>query len=336
MPPKIFARCDYSATLVGVRGEVDRLCRRSPESAAPAGREGLTRRKKHPKATASSGKDSGSDYDGAGRRDGLAEDEKLVFARRLTCVACSPYTRKNAAFLDEEFRLFNWHPERGAVMHGSGPLQFPAPILPGDRTNPDLASNEAKLRRNGNADVSLDYGNHPRVLWMAGQHRAYRVDVREPPRPAALAPALDPGVYFDFTKRSIVRAGSGGFGGRGETPRIRALTVGRRSVHEVFVAAGLQLCCMDVRFPRDVVARWDLPREVDQLRWLPGMPGEGFGAEGELRCVGCVLTVVGAVEDLTKHEVTDAYRQRECNICEEDGGSLVYTFVSVGVEVYHA
>lgn len=26
--------------------------------------------------------------------------------------------------------------------------------------------------------------------------------------------------------------------------------------------------------------RWDLPHEVDQLRWLPGLPSEGVDAEG--------------------------------------------------------
>lgn len=28
--------------------------------------------------------------------------------------------------------------------------------------------------------------------------------------------------------------------------------------------------------------RWDLPHEVDQLKWLPGLPGEGVDAEGAL------------------------------------------------------
>lgn len=31
----------------------------------------------------------------------------------------------------------------------------------------------------------------------------------------------------------------------------------------------------------DGVTRWDLPEEVNQLRWLPGLPGEGIDAEGE-------------------------------------------------------
>ncbi|CBN78291.1 expressed unknown protein [Ectocarpus siliculosus] len=278
--PTVFVRCDYSATLAtackvkdrldhlggyNARGVYERRLRRAKvaaglpvaadsAAAAPAARGGDDRE----------GEEEESDF------DGFEEGEKLVFSRRLTCVACSPFTPKNAAFLDEELRLFSWHSERGAVTHGAGPLPIVAP--PGAPERPSLA---AKVRRARNADVALDYGSHPRVLWVAGRHRAYRVDLRENPSPAALAPALDPGVYFTgFSDLSIVDGGPGRFGGRGEEPSVRSLAVGRRSAHDVFVAAGLHLACMDARFPKSVVARWDLPQEVDQLRWLPGVPGE--------------------------------------------------------------
>lgn len=33
---------------------------------------------------------------------------------------------------------------------------------------------------------------------------------------------------------------------------------------------------------RTASCRWDLPQEVDQLRWLPGLPGETVGAQGEV------------------------------------------------------
>lgn len=241
-PPQVFARCDYSVTLVELRGDLD-LFRRQEDvvhSSLPLGGS------------------FGDSYPGVlgGFRapaSGLTAVEKLVFARRLTCTACSPYTRAHAAFLDEDFRLFTWHPNRGAVMHGSGPLQFPALVLDGECSG---VSAVTRARRAQNAHVSLDYGHHPRVLWMAGQYKAYRVDLREPPSLATLAPALDLGVYFHFSdKPSIVNGGSGGFDGRGEPPKIRALAVGRQSVHDVFVGAGLQLACMDDRFPRDAVAR---------------------------------------------------------------------------------
>lgn len=290
-PPKVFARCDYSATLVGVRGDADQL-RRRPTSSGKT----HTQRVKRARAAAAgevstpngavvvngSVSSNGGDGEGAGEScNGLVEVEKLVFAKRLTYSTCSPYTQSHAAFLDEEFRLFNWHADRGAFMHGSGPLQFPTPIPENNKANVKLDRNMSKARRARNADVCLDYGNHPRVLWMAGQHRAYRIDLREKPSPAALASALNPGVYFNTPMGNRTVLDGGGIpGGRGETPRIRALAVGRQSAYEIFVGAGLHLACMDVRFPSGVVARWDLPQEVDQLRWLPGLPGGGLEAEG--------------------------------------------------------
>ncbi|CAB1119595.1 unnamed protein product [Ectocarpus sp. CCAP 1310/34] len=278
--PTVFVRCDYSATLAtackvkdrldhlggyNARGVYERRLRRAKVAAGlPAAAESAAA------APAARGGDGREGEEEQLDFDGFEEDEKLVFSRRLTCVACSPFTPKNAAFLDEELRLFSWHPERGTVRHGAGPLPIAAP--PGGPERPSLA---AKARRARNADVALDYGSHPRVLWVAGRHRAYRVDLREKPSPAALAPALDPGVYFTgFSDLSVVDGGPGRFGGRGEEPRVRSLTVGRRSAHDIFVAAGLHLACMDSRFPKGVVARWDLPQEVDQLRWLPGVPGE--------------------------------------------------------------
>lgn len=304
-PPRVFARCDYSATLVRACEFVDRL--RHPVERS--NRDVYERRVRRAKvaagmpiavddaaalasAAASGGGEGGEGEDGDGEHeedgdpfsdlDGFAEEEKLVFARRLTCAASSPFTPNHAAFLDEEFRLFQWHADRGAVAHGSGPLPIAAPpeaVLGNPRS-------EAGARRARNADVALDYGSHPRVLWIAGRHRAYRVDLREKPSAAALAPALDPGVYYaGFTDSNIriVDGGRGRAGGRGDAPKVRSLAVGRgRSAHDVFVAAGLQLACMDARFPRSVVARWDLPQEVDQLRWLPGVPGGGVGEEGEI------------------------------------------------------
>lgn len=262
-PPRIFARCDYSATLVELRGDIHQHCRGTPTAANDhidtlchddnTGR--LSSSLKHAGVGGSGG--------AVGKISSLANGgltlvEKLVFSRRLTCTACSPFTRAHAAFLDEDFRLFHWHPTRGAVMHGSGPLCLPTPMPIGTTRGGGLGgSGEADARRARNADVSLEYGHHPRVLWMAGQHRAYRVDLREKPTPATvLTPALDPGVYFRFGARlSVVKGGSGRFEGRGDPPKIRALTVGRRSVHEVFVGAGLHLACMDDRFPKDVVGR---------------------------------------------------------------------------------
>lgn len=244
-PPQVFARCDYSATLVELRGDLD-----------------LLRRQKNAVLSSTLADEFQDNYPGvlAGFRahtSGLTAVEKLVFARRLTCAACSPYTRAHAAFLDEDFRLFTWHPNRGAVMHGPGPLQFPAPVL---NKSSGSVRVEARARRARNTDVSLDYGHHPRVLWMVGQYKTYRVDLRESPSSATLTPALDPRTYFEFSKNpavqeSIVKGGSGAFGGRGEPPRVSALAVGRRSVHEVFVAMGLHLACMDDRFPKDAVAR---------------------------------------------------------------------------------
>ncbi len=318
-PPRLFARCDYSATLVGACKVVDRL-EYPPEWGGRAVYERRIRRAKAaagmPLAVddaATVGASSSSLSAAAGARprrrvggggvggggeeeeegegedddpdpfaglDGFSEEERLVFSRRLTCAACSPFTPTHAAFLDEEFRLFQWHAGRGAaVAHGPGPLPLAAApaALPVPRS-------EARARRARNADVALDYGAHPRLLWVAARHRAYRVDLRERPTPAALAPALEPGVYY--ASRHGEEAGGGGGGDRGkrEAARVRSLAVGRRSAHEVFVAAGPHLSCMDARFPRDVVARWDLPQEADQLRWLPGVPGEGADAEG--RSVG--------------------------------------------------
>lgn len=317
-PPRLFARCDYSATLVKACRLVDPLHDRPrpPSSAASSsssaaastvGGRAHARRIKRARVAAgvttpyaaalerdndynglNAGKEQGQEEGGEGEEeeggqqpefDGFAEVEKLVFARRLTSAVCSPFTQAHAAFLDEEFRLFQWRADRGALLHGAGPLRFPA-------SAPDAAPlpDRAEARRLVNADVALDYGSHPRVLWMAGKHRACRIDLREKPSPATLAPALDPGLYFRTPRGeySVVNGGGGNIGGKGEAPKIRSLVVGRRSVHEVFVAAGLHLACMDARFPRDVVARWDLPQEVDQLRWLPGLPGGGVGSEGEL------------------------------------------------------
>lgn len=299
-PPRVFARCDYSATLAGACKSIDRL--RHPDPAERSSRAVYERRIRRAKvaagmpiaaddaaalaaATAAGEEDEAGDGNGDtfSGLDGFAEEEKLVFARRLTGAACSPFTPTHAAFLDEEFRLFHWHADRGAISHGPGPLPIPDPP-PGSAEAALPAKNASEARRARNADVALDYGSHPRVLWIAGRHRAYRVDLREKPSAAALAPALDPGVYcagFSTQNIHIVDGGSGKSGGRGEAPRVRALAVGRgRSTQEVFVAGGLQLACMDVRFPRNVVARWDLPQEVDQLRWLPGVPGEGVDAEG--------------------------------------------------------
>lgn len=244
-PPKILVRCDYSVTLVELRGDLEVL------------RSGEEDEEQSKPAEVCFG-DSYPGILGGFRvnRDGLTAVEKLVFARRLACTACSPFTRANAAFLDEDFRLFVWHPNRGAVMHGPGPLNFSAPVHYINDGASGGVQSTARARRARNADVSLDYGHHPRVLWMAAQHNAYRVDLRERASSTSLAPALDLGVYFEFqSTASISRGGSGGFGGRGERPKIRALAVGRRSVHEVFVAAGLHLACMDDRFPKDAVAR---------------------------------------------------------------------------------
>ena len=309
-PPKLFARCDYSATLVKACRLVDPLHDRSAPSSStacssappPAGGRAHARRIKRARVAAGVTTPYAAALEGAdaiageereeeqeeeeekeeeeGEKpefDGFAEVEKLVFARRLTSAVCSPFTPAHAAFLDEEFRLFQWRADRGALLHGAGPLRFPASVS--DATPlPD----RAEVRRLVNADVALDYGSHPRVLWLAGKHRACRIDLREKPSPATLAPALDPGLYFRTPRGeySVVNGGGGNIGGKGEAPKIRSLVVGRRSVHEVFVGAGLHLACMDARFPREVVARWDLPDEVDQLRWLPGLPGGGVGSEG--------------------------------------------------------
>lgn len=312
-PPRVFARCDYSATLVEACKVVDRLRRPADRRSRAVYKRRIRRAKvaagmpiaaddaaslaAATETAAGEGKEEEDDEggDAFSDLDGFAEQEKLVFARRLTRVACSPFTPTHAAFLDEEFRLFHWHPDRGAVAHGPAPLPILPPpeageaaaaaaVTPRNAAEARRARNAAEARRARDADVALDYGSHPRVLWIAGRHRAYRVDLRERPSAAALAPALDPGVYYaGFTEQSvhIVDGGRGKGGGRGKAARVRSLSVGRgRSMHEVFVAAGLQLACMDVRFPRGVVARWDLPQEVDQLRWLPGVPGEGVDAEG--------------------------------------------------------
>lgn len=292
-PPRVFARCDYSATLVAACNVADRL--RHP--GVGSNRSVYERRIRRAKVKAGvpiavddaaalvaeeaatggvGGEEEGEYVDEGFDFDGFVEEEKLVFGKRLTCGACSPYTPKHAAFLDEEFRLFQWHSDRGATTHGPGPLPVLAPAAATE--NP---RSEAEARRSRNADVAVDYGSHPRVLWIAGRHRAYRIDLREKPSSAALKPALDPGLYYSFSKKQIVEGGCGKLGGRGEEPRVRSLAVGRRSAYDVFVAAGLHLAYMDVRFPMGVVARWDLPQEVDQLRWLPGVPGGGDHAEGQ-------------------------------------------------------
>lgn len=282
---RVFARCDYNAILVKARGSLDGL---SQSQASALRNKSDTFLKALRRAQASeavmSGESTAMEGDGGSV---LFEEEKLVFSKRLTCTACSPYTPTHAAFLDEEFRLFHWHANRGAVMHGPGPLPFdlPSPSLFGadDRVFPisHVGHNQVLTRRSRSLDVALDYGSHPRVLWVAAQHRAYRVDLRERPYPANIAPALEPPVYFKHAKRGYdVLVKGGCFGGRGEVPRVRALAVGRRSAHEIFVTTGLFLSCMDARFPRDAVARWDLPEEVDQLRWLPGLPGEGLDDQG--------------------------------------------------------
>lgn len=293
--PRVFARCDYSATLVEACKVVDRL--RHPGAAKS--RAVYERRIRRAKVAAGvpiavddaaalaaaetaaanggvsgeleGGEEEGEQEEDVGQSldfDGFVEQEKLVFGKRLTCAACSPYTPKHAAFLDEEFRLFQWHADRGAATHGHGPLPIPAPAETAEHPR-----SQAEARRSRNADVAVDYGSHPRVLWIAGRHRACRIDLRENPSPAALKPALDPGVYYKAFGNKV--------GGRGEEPKIRSLAVGRRSAYDVFVAAGLHLAYMDVRFPGSVVARWDLPQEVDQLRWLPGVPGEGDRTEGQ-------------------------------------------------------
>lgn len=303
-PPRAFARCDYSATLVEACKVVDRLrhpggrksravyerrIRRAKVAAGvPIAVDDAAALAAAEAAAANGGVGGGEEEEeGEGREeeedtdqvfgfDGFVEAEKLVFGKRLTCAACSPYTPKHAAFLDEEFRLFQWHADRGAATHGYGPLPIPAPAETAE--HPRLQS---EARRSRNADVAVDYGSHPRVLWIAGRHRAYRIDLREKPSPTALKPALDPGIYYKTFGNKL--------GGRGEEPKIRSLAVGRRSPYDLFVAAGLHLAYMDVRFPRSVVARWDLPQEVDQLRWLPGVPGEGDDAEGQRNPHQCVL-----------------------------------------------
>lgn len=323
-PPRLFARCDYSATLVGACKVVDRLGQ-PPEWGGRAVYERRIRRAKiaagmpiavddaatvgafssslsaPPALPARRGvgvgdggggdEEEGEEEEGEGEDeepdpfaglDGFAEEERLVFSRRLACAACSPFTPTHAAFLDEEFRLFQWHAGRGtAAAHGPGPLPLAAApaALPVPRS-------EARARRARNADVALDYGAHPRVLWVAARHRAYRVDLRERPTPAALAPALNPGLYYATHHGEEP---GGGDRGKREAAAVRSLAVGRRSAHEVFVAAGPHLSCMDARFPRDAVARWDLPQEADQLRWLPGVPGEGADAEGRSATQGSAL-----------------------------------------------
>ncbi|CAN0419883.1 unnamed protein product, partial [Hapterophycus canaliculatus] len=149
-PPRVFARCEYTATLVSACKVVDRLC--------PAGDTGLAAARRIRRAKVAAGVPVAADGSeeaeaaarvgqhvggggggGGGDReqgqrgqeevdfDGFEEVEKLVFARRLTCTACSPFTPSHAAFLDEEFRLFHWHADRGAVAHGPGPLPIDTP-----------------------------------------------------------------------------------------------------------------------------------------------------------------------------------------------------------------
>ena len=306
-PSKAFARCDYSVTLVETQGSVEHVGR-SPSSVSSDGLESFERRVERAQAAeavalgeVATGR-SRSKEDDEKKGAGLVELERLVFSRRLTCAACSPYTPAHSAFLDEEFRLFHWHVNRGAIAHGAGPLPLPPPPPPHGLENSTFVSfsakaNKAIARRSMNADVALDYGSHPRVLWMAAQHRAYRVDLREKPCPTTLAPTLDPTAYFNFRNRRGGDTERGaGFGGHGDVPKVRALAVGRRSAHEVFVAAGLFLACVDARFPRDVVARWDLPDEMDQLRWLPGFPGEGIAAQGKSDCLLGFLCLKACLE----------------------------------------
>lgn len=286
---KVFARCDYNAILVKVRGSPDGLSQ-SNASVVRTKKDTIAKSFKRAQAAeaVASGESTAKNEEMEGDEGSvLFEEEKLVFSKRLTCTACSPYTPTHAAFLDEELRLFHWHANQGAVMHGPGPLPFdlPSPSSFGadDRVFPIVhpEHNQVMARRSRSLDVALDYGSHPRVLWVAAQHRAYRVDLRERPYPANLAPALEPMVYFKHAKRGYDVLMKGGcFGGRGDVPRVRALAVGRRSANEIFVTTGLFLACMDARFPRDAVARWDLPEEVDQLRWLPGLPGEGLDGQG--------------------------------------------------------
>lgn len=287
---RVFARCDYNAILVKVRGSLGGLSQ-SKSSALRSKNDTFLKalRRAHSAEAVASGESAAKNEEVDGDVGSvLFEEEKLVFSKRLTCTACSPYTPTDAAFLDEEFRLFHWHANRGAVMHGPGPLPFdlPSPSLFGadDRVFPisHVEHNQVLNRRSRSLDVAIDYGSHPRVLWIAAQHRAYRVDLRERPYPANIAPALEPMVYFKHAKRGYdVLVKGGCFGGRGEVPRVRSLAVGRRSAHEIFVTTGLCLSCMDARFPRDAVARWDLPEEVDQLRWLPGLPGERLNGQGK-------------------------------------------------------
>lgn len=238
--PQVFARCEYTATLVDLRSDVH------DTSSFPRDDAVLRLEGAHEFVRATLLDDENEEK---APSTWLTATEKLVFGRRLTCAACSPFTRTHAVFLDEDCRLFQWHADQGAVSHGPQPLRFPAPTS--DKKSPAVA------RRERNEDVDVEYGHHPRILWIAAQHRAYRVDLREPPSRAALAPALNPAQYFKFWKREgIVKRGSGNFGNQGDIPKIRALAVGRYSAHEVFVGAGLHLVCMDDRFTKEVVARW--------------------------------------------------------------------------------
>ncbi|CAM9770378.1 unnamed protein product, partial [Discosporangium mesarthrocarpum] len=104
---------------------------------------------------------------------------------------------------------------------------------------------------------------------------AFRVDLRAAapggPRAAdSLALTLEPLPYF--RRQSGARDVWGGeFYGM---PRARALAVGRGwSPHVLYLSAGSQLLCVDDRFPRGAVARWDNTEECNLLRWIPGLPG---------------------------------------------------------------
>ncbi|CAM9403841.1 unnamed protein product [Choristocarpus tenellus] len=226
--PNVFARCDYSATLIEVRhgARSDEATERSTDS------------KNH-----------------------LRPLERLEFGHCIASVACSPHTHSHAAFLDEDCRLFEWNAGRGTTMYGHGPL--PVPGVEYERSDAGKGSGcggRSKVAAGGSTtggNKTITFGHHPRTVWVVAGGSAFRIDLRRAsPRGhgalGRLDMTLEPLPYY----RPQTRAGDGGgIGPWSEVPMANALSVGQKTVHEVYVSLGMHLVCMDDRFPKGTVAR---------------------------------------------------------------------------------
>ncbi|CAN0424472.1 unnamed protein product, partial [Phaeothamnion confervicola] len=87
-----------------------------------------------------------------------------------------------AAMLDASGRLFYWSAGRGAAPYSIAPV--------GGAVNGGTSGGGGSGGRGGGVraapPLTCCFGTHPMALWVAGRGAAYRVDLREPPRPDAV------------------------------------------------------------------------------------------------------------------------------------------------------